>query len=104
MRRNVPKIASAAACKAVFAEIAAHKFFRPLRTTRSARTAPDCPAHRIFQPPAGSIVNRPTADKIQPAARLQIYRTDLQKVHIIYELRAGSQYGISAEEASRPRL
>ena len=27
MRRNVPKIAYAAACKAVFAENAAHKFF-----------------------------------------------------------------------------
>ena len=51
VRRDVSKITSTAACKAVFAETAAHKFLRPPRTARP---------HRIFQPlrrsrPAGSI-------------------------------------------------
>ena len=60
MRRASPKIASTTACKAVFAETVAHKFFRPLRTTRSARSARTARPHRIFQPlrrsrPAGSI-------------------------------------------------
>ena len=57
VRRYVSKISSTAACKAVFAETVAHKFFQPLRTSRPARTARP---HRIFQPlrwsrPSGSI-------------------------------------------------
>ena len=37
VRKAAPKIASAAACKAVFAGTAAHKFFQPPRTPAAAR-------------------------------------------------------------------
>ena len=55
MRRAVPKIASAAACKAVFAGTAAHKFLQPPRT---ARTTPHCPAPSDFSTIAAESAGR----------------------------------------------